>query len=46
MRRFAADGAAVAFTYAGSREAAGQLATGTGSTTFLTDSADRNAVIA
>ena len=46
VRRFAADGAKVAFTYAGSPEAAQGLANETGSTPFLTDSADRNAVIA
>lgn len=45
VRRFAADGAAVIFTYAGSREAAEQLAAETGSTAVLTDSADRDAVI-
>lgn len=46
VRRFAADGAAVTFTYAGSREAAEKLAAETGSTAVLTDSADRDAVIA
>jgi cyclic-di-GMP-binding biofilm dispersal mediator protein len=46
VRRFAAEGAAVRFTYAGSRDAAEQLAAETGSTAFLTDSADRDAVIA
>lgn len=46
VRRFAAEGAAVTFTYAGSRDAAEQLATETGSTAILTDSADRDAVIA
>ena len=46
VRRFAADGAVVTFTYAGSREAAEQLAAETGSTAVLTDSADRDAVIA
>lgn len=46
VRRFAADGAQVAFTYAGSPEAAQRLAGETGSTAFLTDSADRDAVIA
>jgi cyclic-di-GMP-binding biofilm dispersal mediator protein len=46
VRRFAGDGAAVTFTYAGSREAAEQLAAETGSTAVLTDSADRDAVIA
>lgn len=46
VRRFAADGAAVIFTYAGSREAAEQLAAETGSKAVQTDSADRDAVIA
>lgn len=45
VRRLAADGAKVTFTYAGSREAAEQLAAETGSTAVLTDSADRDAVI-
>jgi cyclic-di-GMP-binding biofilm dispersal mediator protein len=44
VRRFAADGARVSFTYAGSPDAAHLLATETGSTAFLTDSADRDAV--
>jgi len=46
VRRFANDGAAVTFTFAGSPVAAEQLATETGSTAALTDSADRDAVIA
>ena len=46
VRRFRADGAQVTFTYAGSHEVAHQLATETGSTAVLTDSADRDAVIA
>jgi cyclic-di-GMP-binding biofilm dispersal mediator protein len=46
VRRFVSDGAKVTFTYAGSREAAEQLAADTGSTAVLTDSADRDAVIA
>lgn len=46
VRRFAAEGAAVTFTYAGSREAAETLAAETGSTAVLTDSLDRDAVIA
>ncbi|WP_061930332.1 SDR family oxidoreductase [Aureimonas sp. AU22] len=46
VRRFAADGATVIFTYAGSREAAEALAAETGSTAVQTDSADRDAVIA
>jgi len=46
VRRFAKEGAAVTFTYAGSREAAEALATETESTAVLTDSSDRDAVIA
>lgn len=46
VRRLAAEGAKVTFTYAGSRAAAEQLAAETGSTAVLTDSADRDAVIA
>src|SRR5690554_4544779 len=46
VRRFTAEGAAVTFSYAGSREAAEVLAAETGSTAVLTDSADRDAVIA
>jgi cyclic-di-GMP-binding biofilm dispersal mediator protein len=46
VRRFVADGARVTFTYAGSRDAAERLAAETGSTAVLTDSADRDAVIA
>lgn len=46
VRRFAADGAKVVFTYNGSREAAEQLATETGTTAAPTDSGDRDAVIA
>ncbi|WP_347557101.1 SDR family oxidoreductase [Robbsia sp. KACC 23696] len=46
VRRFSAEGAAVTFTYAGSRQAAEQLASDTGSTAVVTDSADRDAVIA
>ena len=45
VRRFAADGAAVTFTYAESRDAAQRLAAETGSTAIQTDSADRDAVI-
>lgn len=45
VRRFAAEGAAVTFTYAGSPGTAEQLASETGSTAVLTDSADRDAVI-
>lgn len=46
VRRFAADGAKVRFTYFGSPDAAHALASETGSTAFQTDSADRDAVIA
>jgi cyclic-di-GMP-binding biofilm dispersal mediator protein len=46
VRRFASEGAAVTFTYAGSRGAAERLAADTGSTAVQTDSADRDAVIA
>lgn len=46
VRRFAADGAKVISTYNGSREAAEQLATETGTTAVPTDSGDRDAVIA
>ncbi|MHA7774847.1 SDR family oxidoreductase [Roseibium sp. M-1] len=46
VQRFANDGAHVTFTYAGSRDAAEQLAKDTGSTAVQTDSADRDAVIA
>jgi len=46
VRRFAADGATVTFSYGDSREAAEKLAGETGSTAVQTDSADRDAVIA
>lgn len=46
VRRLAADGARVTFTFAGSSKAAERLADETGSTAVLTDSADRDAVIA
>ncbi|QCB53376.1 SDR family oxidoreductase [Sphingopyxis sp. PAMC25046] len=46
VRRFAADGAKVVFTYNGSREAAEQLAAETGTSAVPTDSSDRDAVIA
>lgn len=46
VRRFAADGAKVSFTYFGSPDAAHALARETGSTALQTDSADRDAVIA
>ncbi|MGF7190853.1 cyclic-di-GMP-binding biofilm dispersal mediator protein [Robbsia andropogonis] len=45
VRRFAAGGATVTFTYAGSPQSAEQLASETGSTMVMTDSADRDAVI-
>ena len=45
VRRFAADGARVTFTYAGSEAAASALAVETGSTAVFADSADRDAVI-
>ncbi|MBK1661211.1 SDR family oxidoreductase, partial [Paracraurococcus ruber] len=45
VRRFVAEGAAVTFTYAGSREAAERLAAETGAMAVVTDSADRDAVI-
>ncbi|MDQ1081620.1 SDR family oxidoreductase [Pseudoroseomonas cervicalis] len=46
VRRFAAEGAKVAFTYSGSQEAAEKLAAETGASAARTDSADRDAVIA
>src|SRR3954471_15262791 len=46
VRRFAEDGATVTFTYAGSHDAAQRLAAETGAAAVLTDSADRDAVIA
>ncbi len=46
VRRFAADGATVSFTYAGSKDAAEALAAETGSRAIRADSADRDAVIA
>lgn len=45
VRRFAAEGASVAFSYAGSQDAATQLAAETGSKAVQADSADRDAVI-
>ena len=45
VRRFVSEGARVTFTYAGSVEAAQRLASDTGSTAVLADSADRDAVI-
>lgn len=45
VRRFAAEGASVTFSYAGSQDAATQLTAETGSTAVQADSADRDAVI-
>ncbi|MBW9401564.1 SDR family oxidoreductase [Leclercia sp. EC_58] len=45
VRRFASEGASVVFSYAGSPDAAAQLAAETGSVAIQTDSADRDAVI-
>lgn len=45
VRRLAADGASVRFTYAGSKDAAETLAAETGTVAIYTDSADRDAVI-
>src|SRR5262245_56814703 len=46
VRRFADGGGTVAFTYAGSKEAAAALAAETGAEPIHTDSADRDALIA
>lgn len=46
VRRFAADGGTVTFTYAGSKDAAEALAAGTGAKALRVDSADRDALIA
>lgn len=46
VRRFAKDGAKLAFTYAGSQKAAEAVAQDTGAEAIRTDSADRNALIA
>jgi len=46
VRRFAAEGAKVSFTYSGSCEAAERLAEETGAVAARTDNADREAVIA
>ncbi len=46
VRRFAKAGAEVAFTYAGSKDAAEALAAETGAEAIRTDSADRDALIA
>ena len=46
VHRFAAGGGGVAFTYAGSRDAAEALAAETGAEAIRTDSADRDALIA
>jgi len=45
VRRFASEGVSVVFSYAGSPDAAAQLAAETGSVAVQTDSADRDAVI-
>lgn len=45
VRRFAGDGAKVAFTYAGSEDAARAVAAETGAEALKVDSADRDAVI-
>lgn len=45
VRRFAREGAKVTFTYSSSHAVANELATETGSTAVVTDSADRDAVI-
>ncbi|ETI64076.1 oxidoreductase [Sphingobium sp. C100] len=45
VRRFTGDGAQVAFTYAGSHDAAQALAADTGATPIQSDAADRQAVI-
>lgn len=45
VQRFAAEGAAVTFTYASSQKAAETLASETGATARAVDSADRDAVI-
>lgn len=45
VRRFAQEGARVAFTYAGSQEAAKAVAIETGAEAIRTDSADRDALI-
>ena len=45
VRRFAGDGAQVAFTYAGSHDAAQALATETGAEAIQSDAADRQQVI-
>ncbi len=46
VRRFASDGGAVAFTYAGAADAAKALATESGAEAIRTDSADRDALVA
>lgn len=46
VRRFASEGAAVRFTFSGSRQAAEQLAAETGSSAMEADSSDRDVVIA
>ncbi|NYZ17261.1 SDR family oxidoreductase [Azospirillum sp. RWY-5-1] len=46
VRRFAADGGTVTFTYAGSKDAAEALAAETGAKALRVDSADRDALVA
>lgn len=46
VRRFSAAGASVAFTYAGSHDAAGKLAAETGASAIQANSADRDALVA
>jgi cyclic-di-GMP-binding biofilm dispersal mediator protein len=46
VRRFVKGGGKVAFTYAGSKDAAAALAAETGAEAIRTDSADRNALVA
>jgi cyclic-di-GMP-binding biofilm dispersal mediator protein len=46
VSQFAADGASVRFTYAGSHDAAQKLAASTGATAVRSDAADRDALVA
>jgi cyclic-di-GMP-binding biofilm dispersal mediator protein len=46
VRRFAKEGGKIAFTYAGSKDAAEALSAETGAEAIRTDSADRDALIA
>jgi cyclic-di-GMP-binding biofilm dispersal mediator protein len=46
VRRFASGGAKIAFTYAGSKDAARELAAQTGTEAILVDSANRDALVA